>query len=49
MKNTYCTPASAHRGDVVTVTLQGKNVFRDEITAQQLGSTAAGCGLSFGL
>jgi hypothetical protein len=49
MKTTYCTPASAHRGEVVSMTLQGKTMHFAEVTSSGLGSPAAGSGLSFGL
>jgi hypothetical protein len=48
MNSTYSTPASVRRGDVVSMTLQGKIPANAEIPCR-LGTPAAGCGLSFGL
>jgi len=49
MKSTYCTPASAHRGEVVSTTLLGKQFKIVENTPAGQGSPSAGAGLSFGL
>jgi len=48
MKSPYCIPASAHRGDVVSMTLLGKIQANVEIPCR-FGIPTAGCGLSFGL
>jgi hypothetical protein len=49
MKRTYCMPASAHRGDVESMTLQAKSRYVVEVSEASMGALAAGCGLSFGL